>query len=189
MRCGTWLNAYNLLIPNTSLDCTLLVPQTTCSLLNILNSVFLSLSHTHNLLPPPLKPSRVGKQYRFRSITRWCSVPISETLPILTAVFRGFLGPTRQIPGRQVNLAGFESHSGHGCLICVCVFLCLGRGLATGWSPVQTDQETEKSALCSKMGASPQVGARGSKKKCQLCHDTSFKIFSNSSIILSFDPL
>jgi hypothetical protein len=25
-------------------------------------------------------------------------------------------------------------------------------------------QETEKSALCSKMGASPQVGERGSKK-------------------------
>jgi hypothetical protein len=36
---------------------------------------------------------------------------------------------------------------------CVCVVLCLGRGLATSWSPVQgvlqsvNDQETEKSAL------------------------------------------
>jgi hypothetical protein len=45
---------------------------------------------------------------------------------------------------------------------CVCAFfgvyvvLCVGRGLATSWSPVQgvlptvNDQETEKSALCSK---------------------------------------
>jgi hypothetical protein len=39
---------------------------------------------------------------------------------------------------------------------CVCVVLCLGRGLATSWSPFQgvlpsvNDQETEKSALCSK---------------------------------------
>jgi hypothetical protein len=45
----------------------------------------------------------------------------------------------------------------------VCVVLCLGRGHGTSWSPVQgvlpsvNDQETEKSALCSK------VGARGRK--------------------------
>jgi hypothetical protein len=37
---------------------------------------------------------------------------------------------------------GFESHSRHGCLyrvclFCVCVVLCVGSGLATGWSPVQ----------------------------------------------------
>jgi hypothetical protein len=37
---------------------------------------------------------------------------------------------------------GFESHSRHACLycvsfFCVCVVLCVGRGLATGWSPVQ----------------------------------------------------
>jgi hypothetical protein len=42
---------------------------------------------------------------------------------------------------------------------CVCVFLCLGRGLATRWSPVQgvlpsvNDQETEKPDLCSKVRA------------------------------------
>jgi hypothetical protein len=42
---------------------------------------------------------------------------------------------------------------------CACVVLCLGRGLATSWSPVQgvlpsvNDQETEKSALSSKVGA------------------------------------
>jgi hypothetical protein len=37
---------------------------------------------------------------------------------------------------------GFESHSRHGCmhcvrLFCVCVVLCAGSGLATGWSLVQ----------------------------------------------------
>jgi hypothetical protein len=35
---------------------------------------------------------------------------------------------------------GFESHSMHGCLyflrlFCVCVFLCVGRGHSTDWSP------------------------------------------------------
>jgi ubiquinone biosynthesis protein Coq4 len=52
---------------------------------------------------------------------------------------------------------------------CVCVVLCLGRGLATSLSAVQgvlpsvNDQETEKSALSSKVGASSQMGAK--KKK------------------------
>jgi hypothetical protein len=37
---------------------------------------------------------------------------------------------------------GFESHSRNGYLycvylFCVCVVLCVGRGLSTGWSPVQ----------------------------------------------------
>jgi hypothetical protein len=37
---------------------------------------------------------------------------------------------------------GFESRSRHGCLyyvqlFCVCVVLCVSRGLATGWFPVQ----------------------------------------------------
>jgi hypothetical protein len=42
---------------------------------------------------------------------------------------------------------------------CVCVLLCLDRGLATNQSPVQGvlptvyDQETDKSALCSKSGS------------------------------------
>jgi hypothetical protein len=59
---------------------------------------------------------------------------------------------------------------------CVCVVLCLGRGLATSWSPVRgvlpsmNDQETEKSALCSKVGASSQIGAK--KKKKILSHHT-----------------
>jgi hypothetical protein len=53
---------------------------------------------------------------------------------------------------------------------CVCVVLCLGRGLATSWSPVQgvlpsvNDQGTEKSALCSKVGVSSQMGAKRKKK-------------------------
>jgi hypothetical protein len=47
----------------------------------------------------------------------------------------------------------FESRLGRGCLLCVhlfcvCVVLCVGRGLATGRSPAQSyrlskDQETE----------------------------------------------
>jgi hypothetical protein len=37
---------------------------------------------------------------------------------------------------------GFENHSRHGCLYCVrlfyvCIVLCVGTGLATGWSSVQ----------------------------------------------------
>jgi hypothetical protein len=37
---------------------------------------------------------------------------------------------------------GFESHSRHWCLhcmrlFCVYIVLCVGRGLATGWSPIQ----------------------------------------------------
>jgi hypothetical protein len=32
---------------------------------------------------------------------------------------------------------GFESHSGHVLLFCVCVVLCVGSGLSTVWSPVQ----------------------------------------------------
>jgi hypothetical protein len=57
---------------------------------------------------------------------------------------------------------------------CVCVFLCLGRGLATSWSlaqgvlPSVNDQETEKSALCSKVGATSQMGA---KRKKKIMHD------------------
>jgi hypothetical protein len=52
---------------------------------------------------------------------------------------------------------------------CVCVVLCIGRGLVTSWSPVQVVlpsvnvQETEKSALCSEVGASSQMGPRGKK--------------------------
>jgi hypothetical protein len=53
---------------------------------------------------------------------------------------------------------------------CVCAVLCLGWGLATSWSPIQgvltsvNDQETGKSALCSKVGASSQMGAKRKKK-------------------------
>jgi hypothetical protein len=58
---------------------------------------------------------------------------------------------------------------------CVCVILCLcclclGRGLATSWSPVQgvlpsvNDQETEKSALCSKSGSKLPNGSNEEEK-------------------------
>jgi hypothetical protein len=51
----------------------------------------------------------------------------------------------------------------YGFILCLCV-LCLGRGFATSWSPVQgvllyeNNPETERSAQCLK------VGARGRKK-------------------------
>jgi hypothetical protein len=32
---------------------------------------------------------------------------------------------------------GFKSHLGDGCLVCICVFLCLVRGLVRSWSLVQ----------------------------------------------------
>jgi hypothetical protein len=44
---------------------------------------------------------------------------------------------------------GFESHSKHGCLcvrlFCVCFVLCVGSGIATGWSLVQEVQGPTKS--------------------------------------------
>jgi hypothetical protein len=49
---------------------------------------------------------------------------------------------------------------------CVCVVLCLGRGLASSWSPVQgvllsvNDQETKKSAQCSKSGSKLPNGSK-----------------------------
>jgi hypothetical protein len=75
---------------------------------------------------------------------------------------------------------------------CVCVVLCLGRDLATSWSPVQgvlpyvKDQETEESALCSKMGASPQVGARWSKNKNMIQDHNSH--FHSRFLLHSFPP-
>jgi hypothetical protein len=57
---------------------------------------------------------------------------------------------------------------------CVCAVLCLGRGLATSWSPAQgvlpsvNDQETEKSALCS------EVGARGDSNNNKIMQAVSY---------------
>jgi hypothetical protein len=61
---------------------------------------------------------------------------------------------------------GFESHSRHGCLcvrlFCVCVVLCVGSGLATGWSPskesfrlCKNDYETEEEARAQKRSVEP----------------------------------
>jgi hypothetical protein len=59
---------------------------------------------------------------------------------------------------------------------CVCVLLCLGRGLATSWSPVQgvlpsvNDQETKKSSLSSKKWEqAPKWEERGRKKVHSTC--------------------
>jgi hypothetical protein len=58
--------------------------------------------------------------------------------------------------------------------VCVCVVLCLDRGLATSWSPIQgvlspvNYKETEQSALCSNMGASSRVRDQRQKRTAKL---------------------
>jgi hypothetical protein len=64
---------------------------------------------------------------------------------------------------------GFESHSGHGCLVYVfilcCVVLCLGRGLATSWSLVQRVLPSVKMIMKLKGEARAHGGCRASEKK------------------------
>jgi hypothetical protein len=60
---------------------------------------------------------------------------------------------------------GIESQSRHGCLcvrlFCVCVALCLGRGLATGWSLVQGVPPSVKQWLRNwRRGQGPTKGCR-----------------------------
>jgi hypothetical protein len=61
---------------------------------------------------------------------------------------------------------GFESHSRHGCLyyvllFCDCVVLCVGRGLATDWSPVQGVLPTVyRIKKLNKCGQGPTKGCR-----------------------------
>jgi hypothetical protein len=86
---------------------------------------------------------------------------------------------------------GFESNSGHGYLICVCAFfcvcvvLCLGRGLTTSCLPVQgvlpsvNDHETEKSAPCSK------VGANRKEKKLWSIHYATFRQAASHNALFS----
>jgi hypothetical protein len=70
------------------------------------------------------------------------------------------------------------------CVFCVYVVLCLVIGLATSLSPVQwvlpsvNDQETEKSALCSKSG---------SKKKRKQYYPTIKEVFSLQCYQNEFD--
>jgi hypothetical protein len=58
----------------------------------------------------------------------------------------------------------FESHSRHGCLyvrfFCVCVVLCVGSGLATGWSPVQVVLPTLYRLRNWKSGQGPSKGCK-----------------------------
>jgi hypothetical protein len=72
---------------------------------------------------------------------------------------------------------------------CVCVVLCLGRGLATSLSPVQgvlpsvNDHETEKSVLCSKIGSKLPNGSKGKEKNLRtIQHDIrSLKVMADWS--------
>jgi hypothetical protein len=61
---------------------------------------------------------------------------------------------------------GFESHSGHGylvfvCVYSVCVVLCLGRGLATSWSPVQGVLPSVKWSRNWEISPTLQSGSKG----------------------------
>jgi hypothetical protein len=81
------------------------------------------------------------------------------------------MGPSRHVlssiarrPGSWVRIP-HKAWMFFTCMCLFCVVLCLSRDLATSWSPVRgilpsvkNYHETEKSALCSK------VGARGKKK-------------------------
>jgi hypothetical protein len=65
---------------------------------------------------------------------------------------------------------GFESHSGHGSLVCmrlfcVCVVLCLGRGLATDWSLVQGVLPTVKNDTELNKSPGPWMGWKSHWKK------------------------
>jgi hypothetical protein len=69
---------------------------------------------------------------------------------------------------------GFKSHSGHGCLVCVCVYsvcvvLCLGRGLATIWSLVRGVLPSVKVIMKLKEEARAHGGCRGSEKQNHIC--------------------
>jgi hypothetical protein len=65
---------------------------------------------------------------------------------------------------------------------CVCVVLCLGKGLAPSWSTIQgvlpsvNDQETERSALCSKWEQRGRGG--GGEEWCSIDTRVSYKKYS-----------
>jgi hypothetical protein len=69
---------------------------------------------------------------------------------------------------------GFEYHSRHGCLcvllFCVYVVLCVGRGLATGWSPVQGVLPTVYRIKKLKNGQCPTKGCRAIDEWMNLYH-------------------
>jgi hypothetical protein len=80
---------------------------------------------------------------------------------------------------------GFESHSGYGGLVCVCVVLCLGSGLATGWSSVQGVLPAVKNGYGTEEEARAQQRAgRATHKWCHIkhFHDTHW-LLKDSSII------
>jgi hypothetical protein len=87
---------------------------------------------------------------------------------------------------------GFESHSRHGCvycvrLFCVCVVLCVGRGLVTGWSPVQGVLLTVHRIKKLKCGQGPTKGCRA---MIITAMPNSFKhILNNTIIVLKMQEL
>jgi hypothetical protein len=60
------------------------------------------------------------------------------------------------------------------CLFCVCVVLCLGKGLATGWSPVQGFLLPVYKIKKLKSGQGPAKGCRAKKNRCMWISGKSF---------------
>jgi hypothetical protein len=82
----------------------------------------------------------------------------------------------------EARIGGFESNSGHGCLMCVCVYsvcvvLCVGRGLATSWSP------SVKWSWNWKTEARAQRGCRASGKKKVALGQVFFEYFGLQILI------
>jgi hypothetical protein len=92
------------------------------------------------------------------------SVTVSERSKACTAFLRSEVGIVGSNPTHGMDVWCVCS------FFCVCVVLCLGRGLSTSWSPVQgvlpsvNDQETEKSALCSKKWSRLPNGSKEEEK-------------------------
>jgi hypothetical protein len=97
--------------------------------------------------------------------TSWQPVTVAERSKAWTVFARSEAGIVGSNPTQDMDV---------WCVcafFCVYVVLCLGRGLATGWSLVQgvlpsvNDQETEKLALCSKSRSKLPNGSKEEGKK------------------------
>jgi hypothetical protein len=103
---------------------------------------------------------------------------------VLLVLFSGEHGPSTTVAARcevwnvfaRSNNAIVGSNPTQGIdvcvrLFCVCVVLCVSRGLATGWSPVQgvlptvKDQETEVKRSVSRMPYAPSGSNRNKDRK------------------------
>jgi hypothetical protein len=75
-----------------------------------------------------------------RSIDWAITVPNSLRVPAIPPLFLlavSFLPQAGHGSSLGSRDRGFESQTMHGCLVCVCVVLCLGSCLATSWLLVQ----------------------------------------------------